>query len=592
MLKKLASVFSTSKKIEIIFLFVIVTVGSVLELMGVAIFTPYINLIMDTQAIQKAWYLKAIYEFFHFSDAKQFLLFLTVTIIAVYVLKNAYLIWEKNLYYKFSYTTQRELSTRLLRSYMEEPYTFHVNRNIADLQRSLQDDTGYFMQVIMYGFQLVAEILVCIMLGIYLFMVSHSITVVVLGLLVICVGFFTMIAKKNSQKLGKECQQYKAKIYQWQNQALGGIKEIKILERENYFSDEYGYYYKKYADDMTKIRLISVIPKHIVEAVSIGGLLVAIIIKMLWGQKDFQEFIPQLTVFAVAAFRLLPSVGRINEYVTNILYAIPSVDLIYKDLSDVGQIQQEKEIQEVSDWSFQHNICLKNIVYSYPDSEEKVLNEANCEIPKGAAVAFIGNSGAGKTTTVDIILGLLKPQYGKVMADDLDIIKHLGTWHREIGYIPQVIYLSDDTIRNNIAFGIDANAIDDMKVMNALKKAQLDEYVENLPDGLDTFVGDRGVRLSGGQRQRIGIARALYHDPAILILDEATSALDNETEAAVMESVDHLHGEKTLIIIAHRLSTIRNVDTIYEVRDGKIIEKSKEEVFAEQVSLTEDDPES
>lgn len=290
-------------------------------------------------------------------------------------------------------------------------------------------------------------------------------------------------------------------------------------------------------------------------------------------------YIPQLTLFAVAAFRLMPSVGRINEHATNTLYALPSVDLVYHDLVEIED-QVERQNNEVrEEWNLQRGIEVQDVTYYYPDTEEPVIRKASLSIPKGKTVAFIGSSGAGKTTMVDIILGLLTPQQGAVMADNINIHEKPKTFHAQVGYIPQVIYLSDDTIRNNIAFGVKESEIDDDAVVDAMDKAQLTEFVNSLPHGLDTIVGDRGVRLSGGQRQRIGIARALYHDPEILVLDEATSALDNDTETAVMEAVENLQGMKTMIIIAHRLTTIRNADMIYEVGDGQVVEKQKEDVF-------------
>ena len=363
------------------------------------------------------------------------------------------------------------------------------------------------------------------------------------------------------------------------NQALGGIKEIKILERDSFFVDEYQKYYAKFARGLRLSRTISILPKYLVEAVAITGLLIAIIVKMTFGEADLIYYIPQLTVFAVAAFRLMPCVGRINEYATNMLYAFPSVDLIYKDLVEIEDYV-EKQDQEVAEkWNLKNAIEVKDVTYYYPDTEEPVIDGASLTIQKGKTVAFIGTSGAGKTTMVDIILGLLVPQKGVVMADEINVHEKPKTFHAQIGYIPQVIYLSDDTIRNNIAFGVKEAQIDETAVQAAVEKAQLTEFINSLPHGLDTIVGDRGVRLSGGQRQRIGIARALYHDPEILVLDEATSALDNETESAVMEAIDHLQGLKTMIIIAHRLTTIRNVDKIYEVGEGKVRERSKEDVF-------------
>ena len=581
MLKQLNYIFSGRDKVKMIFILVGIVIGSFLELMGVAIFTPFMNVLMNPESIQEKWYLKGIYDYFSFRSSDYFLAALTGSIIFVYVFKNVFLAMQKNWIYKFSYGIQLKISTKLLKTYIQEPYTFHLNHNIAILQRSLQEDTDLFTKGIIHVMELVAEIAVCGTLGVYLFMTSKSIAITVVALLLCSLLIFTTISRNFSRNLGKQCQTYKANLYQWVNQSLGGIKELNILNREDFFINAYQGNYKKYVHGLRISRLIATLPKYFVESVCMTGLLLAVLIKMFWGQKDdFTTFIPQLTVFAVAAFRLLPSVGKINEHVADILYSLPSLDLIYHDLKAIEE-EPEAKIREEMDWNFERAISVSNVCYHYPDAEEMVIDRASFAIPKGKTVAFIGPSGAGKTTMVDIILGLLQPQYGKVLADDLNIHKHPYVWQKELGYIPQVIYLSDDTIRNNIAFGVEPDQIDERAVEQALRKAQLYEFIENLPDGLDTVVGDRGVRLSGGQRQRIGIARALYHDPEVLVLDEATSALDNETEAAVMEAIDNLQGTKTILIIAHRLTTIRNVDLIYEVADGKVLPKAKEEVFPE-----------
>ena len=582
MYKKLSYIFSKRDKYKIALLLCIMVAGSFLELLGVAVFQPFVNIIMMPDSIQENPYLARIYQMFGCSTTESFLTVVALGIIVIYVVKNVYLWVEQNLIMKFTYGMQQKLSTRLLTTYLSEPYTFHLNKNIAELQRSMQEDTGLFTQVLMHTLQLVAEVVVCIVLGVYLFTVSNSITVVIVGLLILCVVLFTKITKRFTEQLGKEAQVYKGKLYQWVNQSLGGVKEVKVLNREEFFVSSYKKYYGLYIKGVRINRLLSITPKYMVEAVCMTGLLIAIIIKLNFGHGELENFIPQLATFAVAAFRLLPSVGRINEHVNNILYAVPSVDLIYGDLNGIDDYQESKGEEEGKECSFEHGITAKHITYAYPNTDTNVLEDANCVIPKGKTVAFIGSSGAGKTTMADIILGLLAPQRGKILVDDIDVFKNLTMWHHQIGYIPQVIYLSDDTIRNNIAFGIHEDQIDEEAVRTALKKAQLAEFVDTLPDGLDTIVGDRGVRLSGGQRQRIGIARALYHDPEILVLDEATSALDNETETAVMEAIESLQGSKTMIIIAHRLTTIQNADIIYEVGDGKVTERSKEYVFGDE----------
>lgn len=581
MFTMLGYIFDKRDKHKLALLTGAIVIGSFLELFAVMVFMPFIDVLQNQGTIQTKWYLKMIYDLLGLQSAQKFMIILAVCIIVVYVAKNVYLIIEKDYIFRFSYNTQMKLSTRLLAAYMKEPYTFHLNHNIAVLQRSVYEDTSRFMQVILYALELGAELMVAAVLVIYLLVISKTITIIVLGLLTVFAGGFLLVSRKYSRRFGFENQGYEGKIFQWMNQSLGGIKEIKILERETYFTNEFGKYWKKYARGLRIARTISILPKYTVEAVSMTGLLVAVIVKLVFGEADMVYFISQLAAFAVAAMRLMPSVGRINEHASNMLYAFPSVELVYHDLTAVENLDGSDGQEYRVDWKLKKGICVQGLSYHYPDTEEWVLKDVNFTIQKGTTVAFIGSTGSGKTTMVDIILGLLTPVEGVVMADEINIHEQPKTFHAQVGYIPQTIYLSDDTIRNNIAFGVQEERIDEEAVRVAVEKAQLKEFVESLPHGLDTIVGDRGVRLSGGQRQRIGIARALYHDPEILVLDEATSALDNETEAAVMEAIEHLQGMKTMIIIAHRLTTIRNVDVIYEVADGSVSERSKAEVFGE-----------
>lgn len=579
MKEKFSYILDKHDKRMVILLIIMAIIGSVLELGGVTIFMPFVNIIMSPDYIEKNVILSRTYQRGGFTSVVGYELFLCVIIIFIYVIKNIYLIIQKDITYRFSFRIQKELATKLLDSYMKQPYTFHLRKNVAELQRALQEDVANFSQFVMQTMELIAEVCVCALIGIYLLTVSKTITIVVVGLLVICVLGFAAGTKRMSKGLGKDCQIYKAKIYQWINQSMGGIKEVKILNRESYFLESYNSYYEKYAKALKTLKLIGMIPKYIVEAVCMTGLVIAIIIKILFGEADMIYFIPQLTVFATAAFRLMPSVGRINGYLTQMISAMPSIDLVYHDLREVEDYQEVIKSHDDMELKFSNQIQVRDVSYRYPDGIEDIFSHANLVIPKGKTVGFIGPSGAGKTTMVDIILGLLRPTEGIVCTDGVDIHKNLDSWHKQIGYIPQTIYLADDTIRANVAFGVHENEIDDEAVMRAIKQAQMDEFISSLPEDIRTFVGDRGVRLSGGQRQRIGIARALYHDPEILVLDEATSALDNETETAVMESIDSLKGTKTMIIIAHRLTTIRNADLIYEVADGHVIERNKEDVL-------------
>lgn len=579
MKEKFAYILDKHDKRMVVLLIIMAAVGSVLELCGVSIFMPFVNIIMSPDYIQNNEILNWTYQLGGFTNAKGFEIFLCIVIIAIYIIKNIYLILQKNVTYSFSFRIQKELATKLLDSYMKQPYTFHLRKNVAELQRALQEDVANFCQFVMQAMELVAEVSVCVLIGIYLLTVSKTITIVVVGLLLICVFGFGVGTKRLSTGLGKDCQIYKAKIYQWINQSMGGIKEVKILNREKYFLESYNTYYAKYAKALQILRLIGMIPKYIVEAVCMTGLLLAIIIKILFGEADMIFFVPQLTVFATAAFRLLPSVGRINGYLTQMLSALPSIDLVYHDLKEVEDYQESLHLNNGPEFAFSGQIQVKGVTYRYPDGVEDIVRNVDLTVHKGETVGFVGPSGAGKTTMVDIILGLLQPVEGNVIVDGIDIYSNLSCWHKQIGYIPQTIYLADDTIRANVAFGVRANEIDDAAVWHAVEQAQLDDFIRSLPEGIDTYVGDRGVRLSGGQRQRIGIARALYHNPEVLVLDEATSALDNETELAVMEAIEKLQGHKTILIIAHRLTTIKNANVIFEVENGSVERKNKQEVL-------------
>lgn len=581
MVKKLRYVFDRKDKIKLVGLAILMVIGSVLELLAVAVFNPFIEVLMQTSSIEDDSFLKLFFTHIHLNGIEQYLVVLSALIAVIYLVKNIYLSFLQNVILSFSYMTRMNLATRLLTTYMNEPYTFHLSKNIAEMQRCLQSDTSQFMTLISSGLQLTVEMVTCLALAAYLFHTSHSITVVIGVLLLLCIGLFFMISKKVSSRLGRQNENYNAKLFQWINQSLGGIKELKILQREEYFIDSYKTNYKKLVWGARVNELIAALPKYIVETVAMVGLVFAIIIKLLFGHGALETFIPQIAVFAVAAFRLLPSVGRVNAYINSIMYNKASLDMIYDDLKEIdSEPVQEIEWQGKKEkWIFTKGVTVEHVSYHYPDSDTEVLHDISLEIPKGKTVALIGPSGAGKTTLADIILGLLPPVSGVVRMDDKNVYENLRSWRQKLGYIPQSIYLSDDTIRNNVAFGIYEARIDDNAIWKALEKAQLKEFVQGLEKGLDTYVGDRGVRLSGGQRQRIGIARALYHDPEILVLDEATSALDSSTEQAVMESIESLQGLKTMIIIAHRLTTIKNADLVYEVSGGNVTLRDKNEVI-------------
>lgn len=583
MLKEFRYVLNRKQKFQVLGLLLLIVIGSFMELIGVAIFLPFIQILMDPQAALGDYdrpYIAWAYQAFHAGSVNSFLIIIALLICAVYVIKNLYLSFMQNSILSFTYRTRMGLATRLLDTYMHEPYSFHLKTNIAEMQKSLTTDAQQFMLLLNNLLQTLAELTMVAAIVAYLFHTSHAITLMVAVLLFVFIGAFTYASKHISGRVGKQNEQYNIKLNQWVNQALGGIKEVKVLHREEYFVGAYRDYYGKLIKGAKLNEMLATIPKYLLETVCIVGMLLAVIVKLEFGQDvAMTTFIPQLTAFAVASFRILPSVGKLNSYISNINYCAPSLDFIYQDLKGIEEFKETLRTEdETKNLSFQKAVYVKNICFHYSDADYNVIDHVSFEIPKGKTVALVGSSGAGKTTLADIILGLHMPQEGDIFVDDWSIQKNPNAWHRLLGYIPQTIYLTDDTIRKNIAFGVREEDIDDQAVQQAIHQAQLDDFIEGLPEGLETFVGDRGVRISGGQRQRIGIARALYQNPEILVMDEATSALDNETENAVMESIHHLQGEKTMIIIAHRLTTIRNADLIYEVGEGGIHLRSKEEL--------------
>lgn len=573
--RKLNYIFNTKQKVEIFWLFVIICIGSGLELMGVSVILPIINGIMAPDKMLEEPVYIWIYEKFHMTSVRPLIMLLLVSLIVVYVIKNAFLIYMYNKQYKFIFENQRVLADRMVKCYMSQPYLFHVSKNSAELLRNINEDTGNFFGALQAGIKLLTELMVCLVLGVYLLIKDKTITISVVCLLAIMLWLSVKVYKKNLVRMGARNRFYQMSLNKWVQQSFGGIKEVKILNKEKFFYDKYDEAYRGHAKSEYTYHTLLMVPKPIIETMCICGLLGAIAIKFWWRGADITYFVPILSVFAIAAFRLLPSFNRITEYLGTILYQKSAITSIYEDLKEIDELnaQKREKNKEEKAIQFQNKIEIKDLTFSYPGAEKEVLKDLNLEIRKKSSVAFIGHSGAGKTTLADILMGLLKPAKGDVCVDGVSIFEGLNSWHQIIGYIPQTIYLMDDTIKNNIAFGIEEKEIDPARLKYAVEQAQLSQLIEELEFGLDTKIGEMGVRLSGGQRQRIGIARALYHNPEILVLDEATSALDNETEKAVMDAIETLHGKMTQIIIAHRLSTIKDCDYVYEIGDGKATQK-------------------
>lgn len=568
-LSKINYIFDRREKFKFILLLFSIGVTTVLELVGVVAIMPFINVVMDPASIEKTWYLNKVYLLFNFQNTNTFIAFLGVVLILIYIIKNVTISWMYYIQYAFTFNTQKKLSGRMLKCYMRQPYIFHLQNNSADLIRNINSDVTMMFQAIISILGLVAEFAVCGILGIYLLIQDKSIAIGI----VLVLGFFILLFAKRFKnyltKIGEEDRRYKGEIVKWLNQSFGGMKETKILGREDFFCYKFDDNYNNWAEREKMFRLLQVVPRPVMETVCITALLGIIVLKLLHGTQS-AYFISTISVFAVAAFRLLPSINRITSNYGVIMFNMPAFDAVYHDLKEIEELlanHNDNGTEEVS-LPLNSRININNLTFGYPNKEDNVLENVNLVIEKNQSVALIGPSGAGKTTLADIILGILKPSQGQVLVDDVNIEEHQDAWRKNLGYIPQTIYLMDDTIKNNILYGQEKT--DEKRLRKVIEEAQLKEFIDSLEKGLDTVIGENGVCLSGGQRQRIGIARALYTNPDVLVLDEATSALDNETEEAVMDAINHLSGSKTLIIIAHRLSTTEKCDVIYEVKDKQV----------------------
>lgn len=565
-------------------------VSSGLELLGVSAIYPFLQMMISPAEMKGKWYVKWIYYFLPDISEKSILLVLGVTIIFIYLLKNAFMVLNAYVQTTFTAKFQRELSIKMLSAYMKHPYQYFLNTDSSEVIRGIGSDVSGVYQILLNTFTLVAETLTVIVLAVFLFTTDAAMTVGAMTLAMLCLLATVAGFKSKMKRAGYNARLASGLKNQYGYQAITGIKEIMVLDRKQNFIEQYNE--AAYIEQKALITngVISACPDRIMEGVCIGGIIGIVCIRIASG-VELDTFIPVLGTFAMAAFKILPSFSKIANRINAIVYYQVSLQGAHDNLKEANKYEKEFQeyisgagvcVEEESDNNLRFNgeLRIDNVTWKYLNARENVLKNAGLTIKKGQSVALIGSSGAGKTTLADIIMGLLKPQSGTVYMDGIDIFTIPHQWARIIGYVPQAVFLIDDTVRSNVAFGLKKDEISDEKVWEALKQAQLKEFVQSLSNGLDSIVGERGVKFSGGQRQRIAIARALYENPDILVLDEATSALDNETETAVMESIDALQGSKTLIIVAHRLTTIRNCDVIYEIKDGVAVKRDKREVLA------------
>ena len=564
------------QKFKMIQILIMMIIGAALEAMSIGLVIPAIQVILDPESLTGDGVVAQAYRLSGMKTATGFILLILGMIILGFVAKNVFLFFQNMMQLKFVYTNQFETSQRMMINFMKRPYEYYLNADTSVIQRVITSDVNNMYGLILATLQLASEGIIFSFLTIMLISSAPGMILTIASLLVVVLAVIKVVLKPIMVQAGKENQDFYSGLYKWIEESVMGIKEIKIANKENYFITEYGKCGQGYVSAVQRYNIFNSTPRLLIETVCMAGLILYLMIMILTG-ADVTSMVPQIGTFAIAAMRMLPSANRINNHLTSISYFEPFFMGVSDNLQD--EIHDKKMVYDTSVYSqkkqveklpVKDKIVLENIVYHYPNNQQLIFDNASMEVPVGAAVGIVGTSGSGKTTIVDIMLGLLDIQQGRILADGVEVREHYEGWLKNIGYIPQTIFMIDSTIRKNVAFGYADEDIDDEKVWEALKKAQLDEFVRGLPEGLDTSIGERGIRISGGQRQRIGIARALFEDPEVLVLDEATSALDNETEAAIMDSINSLHGQKTLVIIAHRLQTIEKCDMVYRVEEGQI----------------------
>lgn len=590
-IKKFSLILSIHQKHRIVQLSILMFIGGILETLSVSLIYPFMNMIMSPDEMMQKSYIVKICSIFNIQSYRVFLVLLAVAIAVIYVLKNVYLLFEYNIQYRFVYGNMFVMQKRILDVLIHRPYEFFLGINSGEIVRIVGTDTTQAFNILTTLLSLFTELTVAVMLIITMFVSAPFITLCIAAVLIVLLLLISNVIKPILQRAGMQAQAAGTGMNKWLLQSIQGIKEIKISSTESFFQNNYDANGTKFVASQRKNQILGVIPRFFLEALCMSTMFIVVAMMLYQGMR-FEAIVPMVSIVAMAAIRILPSINRISASITTIAYNEPMLDKLIENVLSMKEMHHNSEAgqtvksgnypaecnltdqigreEKVTFPNMSQTIALKAIKYRYPNSQHFILNRADMVIENGESVGIVGSTGAGKTTIVDLILGLLNPQGGRIEVDGVDIKTDLQAWISQIGYIPQSIFMLDGSIRENVAFGVSSTDISDDEVWRSLEEAALADFVRILPDGLDTEIGERGVRLSGGQKQRIGIARALYSNTSVLILDEATSALDNDTEAAIMESINGLHGRKTMIIIAHRLTTIKGCDHVFRVEDGKI----------------------
>ena len=568
---KFYKLLNRHQKNRILVLFFMMLIGACFEVLGVSMMLPFVTAVMNPDIITDNTICAWICEVFRLDGHTSFVIWCIVVLVIIYIVKAVYLTFEYSIQYRFVFNNRFMTQGRLLSAYLNRPYEYFLAAQSGEIIRIVQEDTknAFDMLTVILGFA--TEAVVSLAVIITVMVINPFMTLFVAAALLLVMMLISKELRPVLRREGQTYQKTYAATNKWLLQSISGIKEVKVTQTEDFFLGNFVKYGQKMVNAARWNSTLQTIPRNLIELVSVCSMMVVLGIMIASGHP-LDSLIPSLSAFVMAAVKLLPSANRMVASVTQVTFYEPALDNMLENLS-VLEEQPLTEDMDSESIPLTKEIRLSGIGYTYPGGERKIFDSADLTIPVGSSIGIVGASGAGKTTAVDILLGLLKPQAGQVLADGVDVTTNMQGWLSHIGYIPQMIFMLDDTIRENIVFGHAKNEHTDETVWDALEEAQLADFVRELPEGLDTTIGERGVRLSGGQRQRIGIARALFTNPEVLVFDEATSALDNETEEAIMQSINALHGKKTMIIIAHRLSTIEGCDTVYRAGDGKIVKE-------------------
>lgn len=549
-------------------LLAMILVMAFLDVAGVVSIMPFMAVLANPEMVKNNAILSAFYTALNFSNPKDFLSFLGVVVFLVLVISLAFRALNTYFSLRFALMCEYSMSQRLVSGYLAQPYVWFLNRNSADLGETVLSEVSVVVNGAMIPIlTLLAQGTVAFALLVLLLITDARLAFIIGGVLGLAYGGIYVKVSRYLSRIGEEQKAASKKRFLVLSEAFGAVKEVKLGGFEKTFLQRFSLPAHIFARHQTSVSVISQVPRYVVEAVAFGGM-VLMVIYLLSGGNEFASVLPVIALYAFAGYRLMPALQQIYSSYTTVRHARAALDALYSDMVNLASVSQ-CDPRPVP-MGLRGEIVLREISYTYPSAKGPALQGLSLTIPARTTVGLVGTTGSGKTTTVDIILGLLDPSAGCVEVDGVPIDSgNRRNWQRTIGYVPQQIYLADDTVAANIAFGLEASEIDEAAVERAARIASLHEFVvTELAQGYRTTVGERGVRLSGGQRQRIGIARALYHNPQVLILDEATSALDNLTEQAVMEAVNKLRHDITIILIAHRLTTVRECDQIYLLHRG------------------------